>query len=299
MTKEEIGGGKMNIRVKILKAFVKDGHGGNPAGVVENENRLNSDEKQEISSDVGVSETVFINRIDDHLFDVTFFTPNKEVDLCGHGTIAAFQGLLDEGAISEGKYQQQTKAGVLDIIVTDQKEIFMEQNPPSFYEIVEEREAIAKSLGISVNDLTDLPLQIVSTGLKDLMIGVRNNEILNSLKPDFSMITDISEKHNIVGYHVYSLESNGKEQANCRNFAPYYAIEEEGATGTASGALASYLYHYDQLDEEILEHILFYQGEKMGVHSAIKVQLKVDEKEIKNVFVGGNAGLDGIRDVEI
>lgn len=294
-----IDGGKMNIRVKILKAFIKDGQGGNQAGVVENENRLNAHEKQEISGDVGVSETVFINTIDNHLYDVTFFTPNKEVDLCGHGTIAAFQALLDEGAISEGKYQQRTKAGILDIIVTEEKEIFMEQNPPSFYEIIEEREEIAKSLGISVNDLIDLPLQIVSTGLRDLMIGVKNNRILNSLEPDFPMITNISEKHDIVGYHVYSLETNENEQANCRNFAPYYAIEEEGATGTASGALASYLYYYDQLDEKILDNILFYQGEEMGVHSAIKVQLKVDGKEIKKVFVGGNAGLDGIRDVEM
>jgi PhzF family phenazine biosynthesis protein len=289
----------MIINVKILKAFAKDGHGGNPAGVVENENRLKAYEKQKISSDIGVSETVFINRVKDGLFDVTFFTPNKEVDLCGHGTIAAFQALLNEGAISEGKYQQKTKAGRLDIIVTEEKEIFMEQNAPKFYEIIENRELIAESLGISVNDLLDLPLQIVSTGLKDLMIGVKNNEILNTLAPDFVKISEISKQYDVTGYHVFSLETTGEEQANCRNFAPYYAIDEEGATGTASGALASYLYHYQQLDEAVLDHILFYQGEKMGVHSAIKVKLKVNGKDIQKVFVGGNAGLDGIRRVEI
>jgi len=43
----------MKIDVKILKAFAKDGHGGNPAGVVEDEPRLSASEKQEISSDVG------------------------------------------------------------------------------------------------------------------------------------------------------------------------------------------------------------------------------------------------------
>ena len=69
----------MNIDVKILRAFAKDGHGGNPAGVVENEPGLSSLQKQEISSDVGVSETVFINTLTETLFDVTFFTPNKEL----------------------------------------------------------------------------------------------------------------------------------------------------------------------------------------------------------------------------
>lgn len=288
----------MKIEVKILKAFAKDGHGGNPAGVVENETGLSSLEKQEISSAVGVSETVFINSLKDHLFDVTFFTPNKEVDLCGHGTIAAFQALLNESKIHEGKYQQKTKAGTLDIIVTPEKEIYMEQNPPEFYEIIEARGLIAESLGISVDDLLDLPLQIVSTGLKDLMIGVKSIEILNTLNPNFVKISEISERYNVTGYHVFTSETRGNEQANCRNFAPYYAIDEEGATGTASGALASYLYHYDQLDAETLDHILFYQGKKMGVHSAIKVQLVVEGEEIKKVYVGGNAALDGLRSIE-
>jgi len=289
----------MKIDVKILKAFAKDGHGGNPAGVVEDEPRLSASEKQEISSDVGVSETVFINPLNNNQFDVTFFTPNKEVDLCGHGTIAAFQALLNENKVAIGKYQQKTKAGTLNIVVTPEKEIYMEQNPPEFYEVLEARKLIANSLGISVDDLADSPLQIVSTGLKDLIIGVKSIEILNTLKPNFVKISEVSEKYDVTGYHVFTLETTGKEQANCRNFAPYYAIDEEGATGTASGALASYLYHYDQLNENLLDHILFYQGEKMGVHSAIKVQLIVEDGMIKKVYVGGNAALDGLRVIEL
>ena len=291
---------KMTVDVRILNAFTKNQQGGNPAGIVVGKKELRPLEKQKIAKAVGLSETVFVNALSENLFDVTFFTPNKEVNLCGHGTIAAFQALLNEGAIAEGQYQQKTKAGTLDIIVTKEKEIFMEQNKPTFEKIIENRELIADSLGISIEDLIEsLPLQIVSTGLKDLIIGVKNNAILNSLTPDFLKISDISEQYDIVGYHVFSLESQGEEHANCRNFAPYYAIDEEGATGTASGALAAYLYRYHQLDDVSLDQILFHQGEAMDVHSAIKVQLKVNEEGIENVFVGGNAGLDGIRTVEI
>jgi len=289
----------MKIEVKILKAFAKEGHGGNPAGVVEDEPGLRASEKQEISSDVGVSETVFINALNNNQFDVTFFTPNKEVDLCGHGTIAAFQALLNEDKISTGKYQQKTKAGTLDIIVTESKEIFMVQNAPEFYDIIDNRQLIADSLGISVDDLADLPIQIVSTGLKDIIIGVKSIEILNALNPDFLKISEISEKYDVTGYHVFTLETTGKEHCNCRNFAPYYAIDEEGATGTASGALASYLYHYKQLDIDQLENIIFFQGEKMGVHSVIRVKLIVEAHEVKKVYVGGNAALDGLRVIEL
>lgn len=290
----------MKIKVKILKAFAKDGHGGNPAGIVVNEKELKNDEKQKIAAAVGLSETVFINHLSEDLFDVSFYTQNKEVDLCGHGSIAAFQLLLDEGIIHEGKFKQKTKAGTLDIIVTKSNEILMEQNQPKFLDIVKDRRAVAESLDISIHDLIEgLPIQIVTTGLKDLMVGVKSNAVLNDLSPFSEKIYNISEKYDVTGYHVFSLEQNGKEQANCRNFAPYYAIDEEAATGTASGALASYLYHYDQLDEKVLDQILFFQGEKMGLHSAIKVQLETDQNKIQKVYVGGNAVLDGIKTIEI
>lgn len=292
--------GEMKIEVKILKAFAKDGHGGNPAGIVINEKELSNEEKQKIAKAVGLSETVFVNQLKEDLFDVSFYTPNKEVDLCGHGTIAAFQLLLDEGVINQGHYLQKTKAGHLSVIVTKSNEILMEQSQPKFLDIIDERNEIADSLGMSVQDLIEeLPVQIVTTGLRDLIVGVKNNGILNDLSPFSEKIYKISEKYDVTGYHVFSLEQNENEQANCRNFAPYYAIDEESATGTASGALASYLYHYKQLDESVLDQIIFYQGEKMGVHSAIRVKLEVDQEKIEKVYVGGNAVLDGIETIEI
>lgn len=290
----------MKIEVKILKAFAKDGHGGNPAGIVINEKELSNVEKQKIAKAVGLSETVFVNQLKEDLFDVSFYTPSKEVDLCGHGTIAAFQLLLDEGVINQGHYLQKTKAGYLSVTVTKSNEILMEQSQPRFLDIIHERDEIADSLGISVQNLIEeLPIQIVTTGLRDLMVGVKNNGILNDLSPFSEKIYKISEKYDVTGYHVFSLEQNENEQANCRNFAPYYAIDEESATGTASGALASYLYHYKQLDENVLDQIIFYQGEKMGVHSAIRVKLEVDQEKIEKVYVGGNAVLDGIETIEI
>lgn len=290
----------MTIEVKILKAFVKDGKGGNPAGIVYNEKDLNDSEKQRIASRVGLSETVFINSLEEYLFDVSFFTPNKEVDLCGHGTIAAFQLLRDKDLISDGIFKQKTKAGDLDIIVTKDDEILMEQKQPEFLKIIENRAEIANSLGITINDLhEELPIQIVSTGLEDLIIGVKNNNVLNGLKPDFDKINKISEKYDVTGYHVFSLESLTEEYANCRNFAPYYGINEEGATGTASGALASYLYHYDKINLNDLDSIVFYQGEKMGVHSEIHVKLKTKDEEIEKIFVGGNAVLFSTKKITI
>ena len=286
-------------KVSIMNAFGVASTGGNPAGVVYNQRDLSKDEKQFIAKEVNVSETVFINKINDIEFEVEFYTPNKEVDLCGHGTIAAFQYLINKNIISAGTHYQITKAGKLEIHI-DNNKIYMEQRKPEFYNVIEDRDLIAKSLNITEDDLIDyLPIQIVSTGLKDILIGVKNNKILNNMKPDFSLIYKISKENEVVGYHVYSLEKNGNETANCRNFAPYYEINEESATGTSSGALASFLFKYNILKENEYKKISFLQGEAMNKLSKINVELSVKNDIIDKVYVGGNATFDKEIDVGI
>lgn len=54
--------------------------------------------------------------------------------------------------------------------------------------------------------------------------------------------TAISEKYDVVGYHLFTLDIPEDAAAECRNFAPLYDIPEESATGTSSGALLSYLH---------------------------------------------------------
>ncbi len=280
----------MKIEVTIMNAFAVNESGGNKAGVVYNQVDLLDNQKQLIAKKVGLSETVFINKKENNKFDVSFFTPNKEVDLCGHGTIAAFQLLLDKNIISKGKCVQITKAGILEIIIDNENQIFMEQNKPEYLTVIKDRLSIIESLNINENDLTkSFPIQIVSTGLKDIMIGVRNNEILNSIKPDFDKILEISKKYQVVGYHVFSLEKEGEETANCRNFAPFYGIDEECATGTSSGALACFLFKHSVIDENGYQNTFFLQGKAMGSLSRINAKIVSENKEVSKICIGGNA----------
>ncbi|MEA1976044.1 MAG: PhzF family phenazine biosynthesis protein [Bacillota bacterium] len=288
----------MKIEVTIMNAFAVNESGGNKAGIVYNQIALSNDEKQLIAKKVGVSETVFINKKENNNFDVSFFTPNKEVDLCGHGTIAAFQLLLDKNIISKGEYVQITRAGILEIIINNENQIFMEQNKPEYLKIIKDRLSIAESLNISENEIIkSFPIQIVSTGLKDIMIGVRNNEILDNIKPNFEKILKISKKYQVVGYHVFSLEKEGEETANCRNFAPFYGIDEECATGTSSGALVGFLFKYNLTNENEYQNIFFLQGKAMGSLSRINAKTIIKNKEINKIFIGGNA--DYIKKIEI
>ena len=173
--------------------------------------------------------------------------------------------------------------------VTKDKIVFMDQNTPEFLNILDKAK-IAESLNISVDDMIEeLPVRIVSTGLKDIFIPIRDIDTLNKIKPNFDLIKNISKKMDVTGYHVFTLETLNNATAYCRNFAPLYNIDEESATGTSNGALSCYLYKYGRLVNSDINNLVFEQGYSMGKPSEIRARLLVEDKKIVKVKVGGSA----------
>lgn len=282
------------LEIYKVNAFTKDARGGNPAGVVFNADALNEKRMLTIAKDLGFSETAYISKSDFADFKIRFFTPVGEVDLCGHATIASWGLMLELAAIKAGNYKQETKAGILDIEVSANGLVMMDQTQPIFSENLS-CEEIAKALNVSSDQLLGLSPQIVSTGLRDILVGFKNREALLEMKPDFKLISALSKKHSVIGIHAFTLDViNSSAVAHCRNFAPLYGIDEEAATGTASGALASYLYKNRLIREDQLEDIIFEQGYSMGLASEIKLKLAVQSKQIIRVQVGGKATKCGL-----
>jgi PhzF family phenazine biosynthesis protein len=279
----------MKLKVYTLNAFAKTKTGGNPAGIVLGADSLSARVMQKIAGKVGFSETAFIQKSNKADFKVRFFTPNGEVDLCGHATIAAFYLLAKKKILKPGKYTQETKAGILDINVKKDKTIFMNQKLPVYLNKIDKKE-IAKSLNVSEEIISDnLPIQIVSTGLKDILIPIRSLKELHKIKPDFKKISRISKKYNVVGYHLFTFETKFDSTAHCRNFAPLYDIPEESATGTSNGALSCYLFKYGEITKKQTNKLVFEQGYSMKKPSEILVKLKIQNNRIVTVNVGGSA----------
>lgn len=279
----------MKIKVHTLNSFAKTKNGGNPAGVVLEADDLTEDRMNKVAHKVGFSETAFVQKSEKAHFKVRFFTPQEEVDLCGHATIAAFFLLKDKGFIPSGKYRLETKTGILDVDVRDNRTVFMTQALSQFFEKITRNE-ITGCLNISEDQfLPDLPIQIVSTGLRDILIPVKNLKVLFSLKPNFKKISNVSKKYNVVGFHVFSLETKFRSTAHCRNFAPLYGIPEESATGTSSGALSCYLFKYGKITKDQVSHLVFEQGYSMNKPSEILANLRIEDSEILEVHVGGTA----------
>lgn len=317
------------IKVYTVAAFTSDKNGGNLAGVVPNAEGLSEDQMQAIAKRMNYSETAFITRGNkgNHIdgaqtnhsegfseisdssdsadfadfadFNVRFFTPSSEVDLCGHATIASFKLLRLKGYIEKGTYTQKTLAGILEVTVTEDDLILMQQTKPKFLSVIDDAD-IAKSLGISEGDIDkSLPVQIVSTGLNDIIIPVRSLDILKNINPDFDLISSLSKKYDSIGYHVFCTEALTDADAACRNFAPLYDIDEESATGTANGALCSYMFRYDVLRDNDYSKVTFEQGHFMDSPSQIVASLKIANDEIEEVLIGGNAVIISEQDIEI
>lgn len=273
----------MELTVYRLSSFPKEDHGGNEAGVVLDADLLKDKEMLRIAKEIGYSETAFVSKSNVADFKVRFFTPVNEVSLCGHATIATFNLLRDKEIISPGIYTQETKAGILKLDV--KKDIvFMEQNSPVYGQVIE---AIEFNNCFYNDDYInqELPIVILSTGMRELFLPINSVKKLNNLTPNFEEIIKLSKKYDVIGIHVFSVTKD-KADAYGRNFAPIVGINEESATGTSNGALGCYLNKY--VNPSKSEFILR-QGYSMNKPSEIITKLQIQNRMIDTVWVGGTA----------
>lgn len=272
----------------MLNAFTKDGKGGNPAGVVLDTKGLTTKAMQAIANKLNFSETAFVLPSVNTDYEIKYFTPNEEVAICGHATIATFSLLVQIIGMSSKIYSIKTKAGVLSVEVHNNKIISLQQNLPEFLQTLP-CEEIMKSLSFDKEKLIpDMPIQIVSTGLRDIIIPVRGLSDLLKISPNMKRVAEISKRYNVTGYHVFTLETLYNSTAHCRNFSPLFGIPEESATGTSNAALACYLIKHNKKFEKY-NTFTFEQGHVMNKPSEIVVNVSTDLGNITDVQVGGFA----------
>ena len=286
----------MDIEVLLVNSFTAKGNGGNPAGVVLNADKLSDTQKLKIAQAVGYSETAFVSNDDEVDFEVSFFTTTNEVDFCGHATLATFSIMYQMNLLTAGDYVQRTKAGILPVVIDSDGQVTMDLQLPeklggfSYQDI-----STVIDVDSAILARTNLPIEVISTGLADLIIPVPTGQ-LDLINPNDVAITDFCKKHDIVGFHVFELcASDSMLTASCRNFAPLFGIPEESATGSACGALACYLAEHLPLDNDYI----FEQGRAMNCASVITASVDIKHSEIASVQVGGVANQIGTMFVPI
>lgn len=291
----------MNLSVKRVHAFATTSTGGNPAGVVLDAPALTAEQMMSVSQALAVSETAFVYPSTKADFRVLFFSPSTEVDLCGHATIATFFTMAQEGLFPNGSkitITQETKAGLLpvDIIFSHDgvvDNVMMTQKKSICKNIQLDIQKIAYALGIRSSDIdASLPPQIVSTGLFTLPLCVHSFDVLKMMKPNFSNVNLLCQKLRVGSFHVFTFDTlEPTSTYHARNFAPPYGINEDPVTGTANGAVCSYLLKHDIVSTD---HLICEQGDIMGRPGRVYVELTNDI-----VKVGGKATIVGEKMLDV
>jgi trans-2,3-dihydro-3-hydroxyanthranilate isomerase len=289
----------MKIRVMKVNAFTDSIKGGNPAGVVLNSPDLTDKQMAYVSKMFKVSETAFVFPSSKADFKLRFFTPEIEVDLCGHATIATFFTMALEDFFPDKINKivlQETKAGVFPVNINFTEDgnidrVMMTQKKPIFKDIHLDILKIADSLKISRENINDsLPKQIVSTGLFTLPICIKSFDVLKKIKPDFTKIKKICNNLGIGSFHLFTFETIEHASVyHARNFAPVYGVNEDPVTGTANGAVCSYLIKNRIVQEN---NLLCEQGDVIGRPGRVFVEIN------KNIVkVGGRAIVVGEKEI--
>jgi PhzF family phenazine biosynthesis protein len=211
----------MRIPYYRVSAFTSSPFGGNPAGVCPLDSWLPDDLMQAIAAENNLSETAFFVRQEDEDFRLRWFTPEIEVDLCGHATLASAFVIFTELGFARDEIRFQTKSGSLKAARQGSNiELDFPSRPPL---PCPAEPAVSKALGIP-------PQEVLKS--RDYLAVYDSAEKIAALKPDFQALAELDALGVIV-----TARGQGQVDFISRFFVPKAGIAEDPVTGSAHSTL--------------------------------------------------------------
>ncbi|ULM96241.1 PhzF family phenazine biosynthesis protein [Peribacillus frigoritolerans] len=278
------------INYSIVDVFSNGKYTGNQLAVFKNAGNIPDKEMQQIAKEINFSETTFIlsDSKNDGGYDVRIFTPNEEVPFAGHPTIGTAYIIQNE--VLEAPLDNiilNFKSGQITVSFNNQEELlWMKQNQPTFGRILD-TDKISEVLNIHKENMDDrFPIQEVSTGLPVLVVPLKSLEAVKKVKINREKYFELIEHMDAKAIMVFSPETyDSKNDLNVRDFADYYGIPEDAATGSSNGCLAAYLVKYGYFERSEID-IRVEQGCEIERPSLLFLKASDDNGEI-DVHVGG------------
>ncbi|WP_447971761.1 PhzF family phenazine biosynthesis protein [Nitrospira sp. M1] len=283
--------------------FTDVAFGGNPVAVFPHAPDLSNREFQQIAREMNLSETVFVQPPTQAGadFKLRIFTPTHEIPFAGHPVLGTcfVLGTRREIAIQEPitHIHYECNIGVfpaeLYVLKGTIDRVVMSQPVPQFIELIDKTEDqidIAQALGLknALRNHSQFPLEVVSTGLPVLIVPLRSLTAVKSIVPDHKAIVEICERFGANGIMAYStMTVEDSSTVHTRMFASPIGIDEDPATGSASGALGAYLVKNGAVEVGPTTEIIAEQGYEIDRPSRIIIQVFSDDDIIQEVKVGG------------
>lgn len=287
------------IELWLIDAFAERPFAGNRAGVVLDGDALSTDQMQAIANEVNASETVFVTASEGTRFKLRFFTPEREVDYCGHAVVAVMSALAWAGRIlvedQPVTAQITLKIGDLPIELRPRGgrslEVISTQAAPRFAPFERSLDLLAGCLGIERAQIpAGWPLGLAYTGLWALVVPLPSRPAIDAARPDFASLAELNRKIGVVSTHLYTYQ--GPNELYCRDFSPAAGVFEDPVTGSAIGATAALLVKEGALKlTPPVTHLTADQGHAIGRPGRARIEVTHNEGGVERVRVAGSAVL--------
>jgi trans-2,3-dihydro-3-hydroxyanthranilate isomerase len=296
----------------LVDVFTDRAFGGNPLAVFTNGDGIPDATMQSIARELNLSETTFVLPPDDpqNTCRVRIFTPGSELPMAGHPTIGTAFVLVREGLVrpSDARTTIVFEEGVGPVPVSiDWKEgapgfIEMRQPLPKFGPRFEDAKSIAEMLSLEARDIleTNLPIEVVSCGLPFLFVPINSLEAMERIRFRLDLWDHMLRGWAAQGVFVFTKGGRfAGSDVHSRMFAPGLGVNEDPATGGASGPLGCYLVRHQLISSESELRFVSEQGIEMGRPSFIKIRIGHTRGEISDVQVGGTCQYMGSGNLEL
>lgn len=269
----------------LVDVFADGPRAGNPAGVVLHADDLSEAEMQRLATALAVSDTAFVTGRRGAR-RIRWFTPAREIDLCGHATIAAAQ-VLDEGPVTftyaGGELALRAEALGGDLVW------WLGRPAPELTPSETPLDDVLAALGAPALD-PELPALLSPE--HDLLLPLHNTAAVERLRPDMDALASAADAAGLRGVAAFANPGPGHFELRVRFFAPSYGVPEDPATGSVHGPLAVYLHGCDlvpHFPDEL--RALSLQGAPDGRQGVLWLRLTIDEPSHLPVLaeVGGLA----------
>ncbi len=259
----------MKLEMFQVDAFSSEVFGGNPAAVVPLERWLPTDTLQKIAVENNLSETGFFIRSEeeDADFDLRWFTPGREVDLCGHATVASAHVLANHLQHDETTIRFSSASGILGVSIEDGLYTLDFPSRPGEPLARKDAAGVAEALGAKPGEILH--------GERDWLAIFETEDEVRAIRPDMTRLGAHAAPSMII-----SAPGNQKHvDFVSRFFAPKFGIPEDPVTGSAHCTLVPYWAERLGKKKLFAQQVSARGGELFLTH----------EKKASRVLIGGRA----------
>jgi trans-2,3-dihydro-3-hydroxyanthranilate isomerase len=282
------------MKFKLVDAFTNQPLGGNPCSVFLGADHLSSEQMLAIAKEMNQSESAFLMKSLNHSLKARYFTPEREIPLAGHPTIASIHAAIESGLIQKPKKRESISLELNDGPIRVDIEsieagtlIHMFQRKPQFL-YKHDHKIIAEIFNLKQDDFIDeVPIQTVSTGTAMMMVPLKSKEALRKVKMNVDLYVNYRDKSDFFSPHFFCLSGESKDASTfARHLGTPPDTLEDAFTGSATGCMGAFIWKYGLMTKN---KFIAEQGHWMGRPGRASVEAVGEFNDLQSVVVSGTA----------